>query len=312
MPAKKCANRGAKRRWPELEKDMSEWVFDDLYIYIYRGTRNVQTFLVNSEIENGRHRVYNFTMDTLDPENLLEKIEIVFDSLICAVELNVASNFVLKSVKHGSCRYYYAQEKVTLLERYKLAAITEDSTKIQNLPSNTDVRESCSRDRANTKWKLYKLTKVTICAALLKKSQGCKDFLLLDPLLGNHCVKCLTFKEKVWKLYNDNLCLFRDLALHLHGNKRLEEETSKLNNLFFEKTGRTDPSNFWGGFWKVWQQWRIIFKADIFLYDIDIAQKYVIRELARRSAGQQSSTVRLIRYNSHICYVSNINAFFRT
>ena len=48
------------------------------------------------------------------------------------------------------------------------------------------------------------------------------------------------------------------------------------------------------------------------MYDIDIAHKSVIRELARRSAGQQSFTVRLLRYNSNICYVSNINAFFRT
>ena len=29
MPAKKCANRGAKPRWPELEKDVSEWVLEN-------------------------------------------------------------------------------------------------------------------------------------------------------------------------------------------------------------------------------------------------------------------------------------------
>ena len=34
----------------------------------------------------------------------------------------------------------------------------------------------------------------------------------------------------------------------------------------------------------------------------------VIGELARRSAQRYESTVRLLRYNNHICYVNNINA----
>ena len=46
------------------------------------------------------------------------------------------------------------------------------------------------------------------------------------------------------------------------------------------------------------------------LYDIDIGDGKIIGELSRRSVQKYESTVRLLRYNNHICYVNNINAVF--
>ena len=59
---------------------------------------------VDSEMENGRDRVNNFAMDTLDPEYLLEELDVLFDSFKCAAKLIVAFGFVLKNVGDGSCR----------------------------------------------------------------------------------------------------------------------------------------------------------------------------------------------------------------
>ena len=73
---------------------------------------------------------------------------------------------------------------------------------------------------------------------------GCKDTVLSDRQMKNPSVKCLTFEENTQKPYIDNLCLFRALALHLHGNERLESETSKLFILILEKIVGTDPANF--------------------------------------------------------------------
>ena len=44
------------------------------------------------------------------------------------------------------------------------------------------------------------------------------------------------------------------------------------------------------------------------LSDIDFADGNIIGEFARRSVLKYENTLRLLRYNSHICYVSNINA----
>ena len=69
---------------------------------------------------------------------------------------------------------------------------------------------------------------------------GCKETVLPEPLLKNHNVNCYTFGRNTLQPYNDNLCLFRALALHLHGNKKLKEETSKISNLFLNNSEEGD------------------------------------------------------------------------
>ena len=50
---------------------------------------------------------------------------------------------------------------------------------------------------------------------------------------------------------------------------------------------------------------------NIFIYDIDLIDGAMVGELARRSIKKYEKNVQLIRYNSHICYVDNINALFK-
>ena len=50
---------------------------------------------------------------------------------------------------------------------------------------------------------------------------------------------------------------------------------------------------------------------DIVLYAIDIMDRNIIGELARRSLQNINNTVRLLRYKNHKCYVSNVNAVFQ-
>ena len=93
------------------------------------------------------------------------------------------------------------------------------------------------------------------------------------------------------KTYKENLCLFRALALHLHGNERLEEETSKIFKLFVNNFGEADPSKFQGvhmtDILKVEEMLQLI----IFLYDIDFVGGELIGELARRSIQKFEKSV---------------------
>ena len=81
-------------------------------------------------------------MDTLVPKYLLEKLDVVLDSLKCTAKLNVAFGFVLRIVEDGSCGYYYAHGLNTLMERSKLVVITQELTKVKSLLSNTTIIES--------------------------------------------------------------------------------------------------------------------------------------------------------------------------
>ena len=56
---------------------------------------------------------------------------------------------------------------------------------------------------------------------------GWKNAVLPERLMRNGTINWLTFEENTRQQYNDNLCLFHALALHLYGTRRPEEETPK-------------------------------------------------------------------------------------
>ena len=125
-------------------------------------------------------------------------------------------------------------------------------------------------------------------------------------------MNCLTFEKKTRKPYNDNLCLFRAVALHLFGNERLEEETSKNFNIFLDNCGEADPSKFQGVHMTAIPKVEERLQLNIFLYDIDCVNGELIGELARRSIQKFEKSVKLLRYNNHICYVSDMNSSFKS
>ena len=202
-------------------------------------------FLVDSEIQKGRHSVFNFAVNNLTAQVIEEKLDRVLDKLKCVAKLNLALGFILKNIEDRKFRYFYAHENNTLLEQSKLVSNKDDMTKLVEILKKTDVIESCTKERSNTKWRFFKVTNLTKFAALLRDfPMGCKDTVLLESLLRNPSIYCFTFERNTRQPYKDNLCLFRALALHLHGNERLEEETSKLFNLLLVNSTNPDPSKF--------------------------------------------------------------------
>ena len=268
-------------------------------------------FLSYSEMENGRHRVFNFVISSFDISLLNGKLDYVFKELNCAAKVNIAFGFVLKNFEDGMCRYLYAHENNTIMEKSKLVCTPDDIVNLKEKIQKMEIIDLCTLERANTKWKFYKLTNVTVFAALLKDiPMGCKDTVLPEPLLKNYDVNCLTFERNTRQPYNDNLCLFRAVALHLFGYERLEEDTSKLFNLFLNNSEEGDISKFQGVHLNDIPKVEDLLQSNIFLYDINFVDGELIGELARRSIQRYENSAKFLRYNNHICYVNNVNALF--
>ena len=196
-------------------------------------------FLSGTEMENERHRVFNFAMSSFDMSLLNDNLDFVFKELKCAAKVNLEFGFALKNIQDGMCRYFYAQVNITIMERAKIVCTQADMTNLKDRMPKMDIVDICTRERerANTKWKFYELSTLTIFASLLKDvPMGCKNTVLPELLLRNCNVNCLTFERNTLQPYNDNLCLFRALALHLHGNKKLEEKTSKTFSFFLNNS----------------------------------------------------------------------------
>ena len=196
---------------------------------------NVSWWIRNLKERDTKYSITQWKLST--KQSWMRDLIIFFNNLNCAAKVNLAFGFILKKNRRwGGFGYFYAHENNSLLDRSKLVCTHDDLAKLKDFLNKTDVIESCSRERMNTRWRFYKLTRGTVFAALLKDvPMGCKNAVLSEPLLKNHTINCLTFEENTRQPYNDNLCLFRALALHLHGTQRLEEETSKLFNLFINK-----------------------------------------------------------------------------
>ena len=202
---------------------------------------------MDSELERARHKVFNYAVETLNETIVNEKLEHFFSNLKCAGKVNLDFGFTLKNIEDGGFRYFHTHENNTLLDRFKLVCTHDDLAKMEDFLNQTDVIESCSRETTNTKWRFHKLINLTAFAALLKDvPMGCKNAVLPEPLLKNRTIKCLTYEENTRQPSNDNLCLFRALALPLHGTQRMEEKTSKIFNSFINKMDGLNPDQFQG------------------------------------------------------------------
>ena len=158
--------------------------------------RSCQHFLVGSEVERARNKVFNYAVETLNETIVNEKLDHFFNTLKCAAKVNLAFGFVLKNIEDGGFRYFHAPENNTLLDRSKLVCTHDDWAKLNDLLNKTDVIESCNREKMNTKRRFYKLANLTVIAALLKDVPvGCKNAVLSKPLLKNHTISCLAFRE---------------------------------------------------------------------------------------------------------------------
>ena len=274
--------------------------------------KSCKHFLIDTETENGRHRVFNFGMSSFDMSLLNDKLDFVYKELKCAAEVNLAFGFVLKNNEDGICRYFYAHENNTILDRSKLVRTQADMINLKDGMQKMDIVDVCTREKANTKWKFYKLINLTIFASLLKDvPMGCNDPVSLEPLLRKCNVNCLTFERNTRQPYNDNLCLFRALALHLHGNEKLEEETSKTGRGDFNNSEERDVSKFQAVLLNDIPKVEDLLQHNVFFSDIDIVDGELIGELCRRNIQTYEKSVKLLRYNNHICYVNNINTLFK-
>ena len=139
---------------------------------------------------------------------------------------------------------------------------------------------------------------------------GCKDAVIPESFSKNLNMNCLIFQRNTRQAYNDNLCLLRAFACYLHGNDELEKETSKIFNLFLFNCEEGVPSKFQSVHMSDIPKVEDLLQLNISLFDIDFADGEPSGEPCR-SIQKYDKSVKLLRYNKHICCVNNTNAFFK-
>ena len=269
-----------------------------------------QHFFDNTEMDNERHRVFNFKLAKLDPIEINEKLKEVFEKFNCAAKINLSLGFIFRNVDADEYRYFYAHENNTFFEKSHLLCSKGDVVSLQDRVEKMDFIETCAQERANKKWRCALTTNVTIFCALLNNiPMGCLDAVIPEQLLRRRVVNCLVTKG-YGKTYKDYICMFRAVAVHLYGSAELETNAAKLFSDFLHESGH-DAINFRGVSMDHLVFVENAIKHNIFIYDIDIEDGDFEGELARKSIEMYENNINLLRYNNHICYVDDINTFFK-
>ena len=86
-------------------------------------------------------------MSTFDNCLINKKLDLVFKGLNRASKVNRAFGFVLKNVEDGSCRYFYAHENNTVMERSKLLCTPDNNTNLKEKFQKMDIFDLCTRER---------------------------------------------------------------------------------------------------------------------------------------------------------------------
>ena len=103
-----------------------------------------QHFLVDTEMENGRHKAFNFQVSKLDITIINEKIGEAFNKLDSAAKINIALGFYLCIVETGEYWYYYAHKNNYLFEKSHLLCTKADLISTQGKVEKIDIVEQCT------------------------------------------------------------------------------------------------------------------------------------------------------------------------
>ena len=77
---------------------------------------------------------------------LNDKLGYVFKKLKRAAKVNLAFEFVVKNIEDGMCRYLYAHENKTIMERSKLVCRPGGIASLKEELHKMDIIDLCTRE----------------------------------------------------------------------------------------------------------------------------------------------------------------------
>ena len=205
---------------------------------------------------------------------------------------------------------FFAHDKNLILEISQLIAKKEDILEVQNILGDLNIVELSTRERLSSKWEFLSATNVTVSAALLKSVLlGCKVVFLPQRLVKRIDVNCLTYKANK-ECYHDHLCLLRAFGMHKIGTERLEEETSHFLTQDLSINSNVTAEKFRGFSLEDLNIVEPLAEVIFFIYDSEVLVNEFLGAFVERRLRRLSSMGNRIRYNNHICYVTDaINVF---
>ena len=260
---------------------------------------SVRTHVVHGPIQTR----YNRRLTSLDMRDLHDQLFLLFDQQTTAFKVNLSFGFILKQKVTGRLRYYHSSNNCCgrYMEEPALITNRADFESFQERIQEPDLLNWAVSQRPNSDWICEMVTNVTFFVnKILQHPIGCVDVVLPDYVKRNKAIVGLVKDHYRNATYNDNLCLFRCLALHLG---------REAAALYAEYTN-TPVHAFVGVTLEDLSKIEATFDVNVVVYKLDeITDGKTTAELVRRSPCQYIETMYLNLYEAHFSYIKDIRMY---
>ena len=266
---------------------------------------SIRTYVAQGPVQTR----YNHQLTTMDTRELQQPLRQLFDQQTTAFKINCSYGFLLKNKTTNRFRYYHSSNNCCgrYLEEPSLVTNSQTFNAFLERIKETDVLQSAIAQRPNSDWVVELVTNVTFFLnRIIHHPIGCVGVTLSDYLKHNKAVVGLA-KDEHGATYNDNLCLFRCLALHQGCDVRHLEAT--VVTLYANYTD-TLVHDFAGVTIDDLSKIEATFGVNVVVYKLDeITDGTTVGELVRRSLCQFTDTMTLNLYETHFSYIRDINMY---
>ena len=247
--------------------------------------------------------LYNHRLTTMDTRELQEPLRQLFEEQTTSFKLNLSYAFILKNKTTNRLTYYHSSNNCCgrLLEEPSLITNRGDFDRFLAHIQESDILQWAIAQRPNSDWVCEHVTNATFFLnRIVQHPIGCVGVTLPDYVKNNKAIVGLVKDHHCKSTYNDNICLFRCLALHLG---------REAAALYAEYTN-TPVHAFVGVMLDDLHKVESKFETNVVVYQlVEIANGKSMAELVRRSTGHYTETMYVNLHETHYSYTRDINMY---
>ena len=260
---------------------------------------------------------YDYRVTTLDTTVLEPSLRNVFQEQTNAFKINLSYGFVLRNTNTGQYKYYHPSCNCCgrYLDEPSLITNSKDFDKFLERIRETDVLQWAINQRPDSAWVCELVTNVTFFVnRIIDHPIGCVGMTDLPMYIKrNKAVIALDTEPQYSKRYNDNLCLFRCLALHRGCERRRLEPAVETLYATYAQDG-VPMAAFAGVTMDDLYRVETTFETNVCVYrlvkpDGDEAEEEdggkSTAELVRRSVCKYPDTLYLNLHGTHFSYIQD-------
>ena len=260
---------------------------------------------------------YDYRVTTLDTTVLEPSLRNVFQEQTNAFKINLSYGFVLRNKNTGQYKYYHPSCNCCgrYLDEPSLITNSKDFDKFLERIRETDVLQWAINQRPDSAWVCELVTNVTFFVnRIIDHPIGCVGMTDLPMYIKKNKAVIALEKEPVHaKRYNDNLCLFRCLALHRGCERRRLEPAVETLYATYAQDG-VPMAAFAGVTMDDLYRVETTFETNVCVYSLvkpdgDEAEEEdggkSTAELVRRSVCKYPDTLYLNLHGTHFSYIQD-------